>query len=687
VLKWLLLSTLVLALAGAASLYGLYLHHRGHLPPLTGLEQFHSHVPQTVRMYARDGELIDEVFTEHRTVLPFERIPEKVRQAAMAAEDHRFYGHAGLDWLGIARAMLRNLMAGHVTSGGSTITQQLAKTFFLTPERTFGRKWRELLLAQEIEARFSKDEILAFYLNQICFGEGTYGVEEAARRYFGRSASQVTPAQAALLAGMIKSPARFNPFDHPEAALARRGEILAAMRRLGWLTEVEAREAQAEPLVPATNAAPDLGLAPHFVFEVRHALREALKGQDPIKLGVSVYTTLDARAQRTVNSLLPEVVRALDAAQGALHSQPEPPVIKTPHAHAARVLELDLARPALVLEVDGKRVEAGAPELARYQAALDVAPAGTTLMPGEWITVTELTDRSQDPRVTRWVPELGPQLAFVLMDPASGAVRATVGADDFGLHPFDHAIRSRRPVGSTIKPFLAAIGLARGDFEAGTSFENKALSFRGANGKAWRPRNYEGGYDGQWYDVSGALTESINTIAVQMLQRIGAKAAVAALTAAGFSSPIPADLSLALGSTEETLARLTGHYAAFVNEDGRTREPYLIERVVAGDGRVLYVHQPEARPLCSGPIARTIKAILKRVVAEGTGRKAAIPGHAVGGKTGTTNRARNVWFVGFCDRLLAGIWMGHDDNRPMKGATGGQLAAPAWRTFMDPLCR
>lgn len=686
-LKVVVVGALALGLLAAGTFVAVSAWLRAQLPDVSELDRYAASTPKTLRIYARGGELLEERGAEKRTLIDAKKLPPHVVHAVLAAEDRGFYEHDGVDLGGIARALLKDLSRRKLAHGGSTITQQLAKTLFLSRERTLLRKWKELLLTREIEARYAKDAILSMYLNQIYLGAGAHGIDEAARRYFGRSAAQLTAAQAATIAGLIKSPNRLSPTRDAEASAERRDQVLTQMLRAGWLDQAAFEAARAEPLALVPEAPAHVGTAPWLGPEVWRFLEQTFPDVDLSRAGFSVYTTLDVDAQVAVNEALPEVLAGLDAFLGVPASEPEEPRIRLQHEVAARVTHVQAHPPSLRVEVDGRPITLDPGVLTRYRAALGGAHA---LKVGQWIRVTRLIEDPLDPDAVRYVPELGPQLAFALLDAGSGALRVLVGGDDPALHPYNRALAALRTVGSTLKPFIAALGLAAGTLKVTDTFENRELVFRGAGGKPWRPRNYEGGYDGKTYDVAEGLVHSVNTVAIQMLQQVGLDAVSKGLTRVGFTGPVPHDLSLALGSLAEKPATLAGLYAAFQN-GGHTVTPYLVERVVHPDGRPAFTHEGGRRQAFPTAVARTLLGILTRVVDDGTGKAARLEGKRVAGKTGTSNRARNVWFVGLCDGatgpLAATVWIGYDDNRPMPGATGGKLAAPAWKALAGPLCR
>lgn len=686
-LKVLAVGGLALALLGVGSFVAVSSWLGTQLPDISTLDRYAASAPKTLRIYAHGGELLEERGAEKRTLVDPRKLPAHVVHAVLAAEDRGFYEHGGVDLGGIARALVKDIARRKLAHGGSTLTQQLAKTLFLSRERTLLRKWKELLLTREIEDRYAKDTILGMYLNQIYLGAGAHGIDEAARRYFGRAATQLTVAQAATIAGLIKSPNRLSPVNDAEAALARRDEVLGQMLRAGWLDQSGFEAARAEPLQLVPEGAPHVGTAPWVGPEVWRFLETTFPGVDLARAGFSVYTTVDVDAQVAINEALPEVLAGLDAFLQVPSSEPDEPTIRVPHEKAARVRRVTADPPGIQVELEGRPITLDPGVLTRYRAALG---GEHHVKAGEWIRVTRLVEDPLDPEAVRWVPELGPQLALVVLDATNGAIRVLVGGDDPALHPYNRALAALRTVGSTIKPFIAALGLAAGTLKMADTFVNHELVFRGARGKPWRPRNYEGGYDGRTYDVAEGLVRSVNTVAIQMLQQVGLDPVVKGFTRLGFTGPVPHDLSLALGSIAERPATLAGLYAAFKN-GGTAVTPYLVERVVRPDGSIAWSRTGGRREAFPTHVARALLAVLERVVQEGTGTGAKLEGKRVGGKTGTSNRARNVWFVGLCDGesgpLAATVWIGYDDNRSMTGATGGKLAAPAWKALAGPLCR
>jgi penicillin-binding protein 1A len=492
----------------------------------------------------------------------------------IATEDRRFYRHFGIDLIALARAALVDLRAGRVVQGGSTITQQIAKNVFLTPERSLKRKVQEALLALWLERRFSKDQLLTIYLNRVYLGAGSYGVEAAARQYFGKPASKLGLAEAAMIAGLPKAPSRYAPTRDLAQARARAAVVLDNMVAAGRLARAEADAAKARPA--AVSGAYGGSAARYFADWVIDQV-PAFVG--PTARDLVVHTTLDAAAQR-----------AAEAAVAGL----------------------------------GERGSVG-------------------------------------------------QAALVAMTP-DGAVRAMVGGRDYAASQFNRATQARRQPGSAFKIAVYAAALEAG-FAPDDAFADVPVEVAG-----WSPRNYGGIYLGE-ITLTTAFAKSSNSVAVQLAERVGRRRVIEVARRLGIASPLSPQPSLALGAGEVTLLELTGAYAVVAN-GGRSVIPYGIDEIRARDGTVLY------RRAGSGPgralsaaAARTLDSLLRAVVREGTGRRAALAVPAAG-KTGTSQDFRDAWFIGYRPGLVAGVWLGNDDGKPMGKVTGGGLPAELWHEFM-----
>jgi penicillin-binding protein 1A len=581
------------------------------LPDLGAIDAWRPPLPTVV--LDRHGRTVGELFAERRKLIEVEDLPEHVVQAFLASEDARFFEHAGVDPGALARAAWVNLRAGgEVRQGGSTITQQLAKTLFLAPERTLGRKLQDIALAFLIEERLPKPRILEIYLNQIYFGGGAYGVGAAAQVYYGKEAAELTISEAAMLAGLPRAPSAYSPLANPEAAEARRRWVLDRMRELGFLDEVLWRGAVAQPprLRPPGPSEVEASAA-WFVEEVRQALMQRYGAETVLRGGLRVHTTLDLELQL-------EATRAVRAG----------------------LEELDRRR-------RGKRAAAGAPAMEGALVALDVA---------------------------------------------TGDVLALVGGYDFARSPFDRAVQARRQPGSAFKPFVYGAALEAG-FTPHTLVYDYQVEFPlPVTNEPWRPRNYKDELFGP-VPLEEAFARSLNNATVRLLDDVGVKPVVAFARRAGISSPLSADLGLALGTSEVTLLELVRAYATFA-AGGRPPRPRFVTAVEDRDGRRItdelrVVELPDA-PGISPVDAYLVTHLLRTAVhhPEGTGRSVAHLSRSIAGKTGSTNDSRDAWFVGFSPELATGVWVGHDGNASLgRIETGARAALPIWSRFMRAALR
>ena len=562
-LRWALMVTIWGGLAGAAML--LWFAHDLPRPEdavATGRRPSLSLQDRGGQTFASFGDIVGEP-------LHLSDLPPYLPEAAIAVEDRRFWHHWGIDPVGLARAAWVDLTAGRVVQGGSTITQQVAKTLFLTNARTLRRKVQEILLTLWLEHSFSKRQILEIWLNRVYLGSGAWGVDAAARVYFGVSARHVSLWQAAMLAGLPRAPSRFNPRSDADAAVARTKQVLAAMLENGAITAARAQQEVAAIRLPETP---------------------------PVASGWFADWTADR-----VQSLLP------------------------PGADAVLHTTLDL------------RLQAVA------ETRLDALLGG----PGEAARVG--------------------QGAVVALDAASGAVRAMVGGRDYRRSPFNRAVLARRQPGSTFKPFVWLAALRKGIRPDDTVLDGP-IRIGG-----WSPLDFEPGFLGE-ITVEEALALSINTAAVRLLiQAGGPHAVIAAARNLGIADPLPDNASLALGTAEVGLLEMTGAYATFFN-GGQRVTPYAVDTIQA-DGRLTPAAHAAPEPAIEPEQAAMMARMLSAVVARGTGRAAALPGRVVAGKTGTTQDYRDAWFIGCVGGMVFGVWLGNDDNRPMRDVQGGGLPA------------
>lgn len=694
---------LLVTLAAAATWY----YVEATLPDVFSLQAYRQIAKESSRVYASSGEVVARFGDEIRTVIPTEQIPPTMRYAMVCAEDAAFFSHPGLDVGGIARALWVDVTRGRLAQGASTLTQQLAKTRFLSREKTLTRKLKELVLARKLETHLSKDEILTLYLNEVYFGHGRYGIEEAARFFFGRSASELDVAQAALLAGLVNSPARLSPFKHPDRARARRTYVLQQMLHHGYIQQADFARADAAPL-PQPQTQEDLDAGAWYVEAVRRQVLDKVDKEQLANGGLRIEIAMDLTLQRAAEQAVRAGLQRIDATYRV--SQPIAHLVSDAAIQAELqrlgreqgdkppagkvllgvVLQRDEGRKAWKLGLGQLEGWLSSNDVRRYHPPPDVPPAKSAkgkapvlsdkplqLQRGDVVRVS-IREQGSDGVVLS--PELGPQAALVALEPQTRLVRAWVGGDDFDLHPFDRTRALRQP-GSTFKTLAYGAAIEAGLVSADSEFKDEARTFRIA-GRTWTPRNFSGTYDGKTYSLRDALAYSINSIAVAVASQVGPERIAAFAARTGIRSPLTAGLPLALGASSVTPIELTNAYATIAS-GGRFAEPILVTRIVDRDGKDLFrAGNGPGQMVLAEAVTRQLTDMLGEVVRKGSGKDAQQAGRPVAGKTGTSNASRDAWFVGFSADLCAGVWVGFDDRKEMPKGTGGGLAVPIWTAFM-----
>jgi penicillin-binding protein 1A len=677
---------LFLMAAGGLTGWIAYREITANLPPVDKLLRYQ--LPVATRVYANDGTLLGEFYTEKRYLVPIAQIPPMVRDAFIAAEDSNFYHHKGVDVLGIVRAALANFTAGSVVQGGSTITQQVVKALLLTPEKSYERKAKEILLALRLERQLSKDEILYLYLNLIYLGNGAYGVGAAAQEYFDKDVGELSLAEASLLAGLPQAPSRYSPVRHWERAKSRQRYVLERMARERFVTWADAEQALKQPieLAHADQKTPTYNAAPYFVEHVRRFLEERYGGTAPYQLGLHVYTTCDPSAQRAAEETLRKGIDALDGHRG----------------RAAAVRHLT-ARDAASFLDRARKTKAppppGAPREALVVATakeggfeVQLAGAGGRLIGSADVPLPDKLARNDLVSVRR-VPgsadgaleftlDTEPQLegALTSIDLSTGYVRALVGGYEFNRSQFNRATQAVRQPGSSFKPFVFAAALDRG-YTPASVIVDAPIVLTGAH-ETWMPHNFDNKYNGPT-TLRDALTFSRNVVTVKLAQNVGLNYLVGYLPRFGFARPFAKNLSIALGTQEVTLFEMTRAYSVFANQ-GRLMDPIFITKITDPHGTVLEEFKPSSKPVISPETSYLITSMLESVVQRGTGRRVLGLGRPVAGKTGTTNDFHDAWFIGYTPQVVTGVWIGYDSERSLgKDRTGGKVAAPVFRDYMQ----
>ncbi|MDC7681699.1 penicillin-binding protein 1A [Asticcacaulis sp. BYS171W] len=697
------------AIAGfAIAIYAAWLFH--DLPD--GNEIVDYRPPTSTRVFAWDGTLIGEFAKERRVFIPYNRIPDRLGKAFLAAEDRNFFNHSGVDVGGLSRAMMKNVVnfvQGRRLEGGSTITQQVAKNVLLTNERTLGRKLKEFILARRLETSLSKEQILELYLNDIYLGYRSNGIGTAAYNYFGKSVDQLTLAEMAYLAALPKGPNQYHPTRYKERAIERRNWILGEMAKVGWVTPAEAEAAMKEDLV--VQAAPQRAKyrdADFFVAEVESRAKN-LFGDDIYSSGYYLKTTLDPKLQTAARIALMDGLELYDRRHGWRGAWGNIPLTEgwqddavQAENHLPERKRAPFERPdwqiAIVERASGaiRLAESTTNENRGQIRGADVAWTAGNLKAGDLVYV------SRDATGTyhlHQVPAVNG--ALVAVDPWTGRVVAMVGGYSYSLSKFNRATQAKRQPGSAIKPFIYATAL-EADFTPASIVMDSPITFRGANGESWSPKNYSRTYYGP-QTLRKGLELSRNAMTVRLADKVGMKTVAAKVVQYGAVDKMEPYLSNALGSTETTPYQLTAAYSAFVN-GGRRIKPHLIEMVQDYQGKVIYRADqrncpnackrafdgtesprltPDGQPVMDPIVAYQINSYLQGVVQRGTAVKAQVLGRPVGGKTGTTNEYRSAWFVGFTPDLVVGVFVGYDDNRSLGDSeTGGSSALPIFVDFM-----
>jgi len=696
--------------AGACIAGYLWYIWSSNLPYIGSIEEYRP--PVITRIYSADGEVIGRFWKEKRILIPLDQMPEHLVKAFVAAEDARFFEHEGLDISGIVRAFFKNLKAGRIEQGGSTITQQMTRSLLLkNTERTYRRKVREAILAVQVEKNFSKEAILYRYLNQIYLGHGAYGVEAAAKTYFGKSAEDLTIAESALLAGLTRAPARYSPMNHIKRAKARQRYVLERMHEEGFISAGEMKTALNRELELRKAPEDTFEKCPYFTEHVRRYLIEAYGDEVVYGGGLRIYTTVDLAMQRKAREALKRGLIELDKREGyqspvdhlssddeiaefrleslksCLADPPEPgslveglvEKVNDPGKYVVVRIGEDQARLPLS-EMKWARVPD--PEVPYYNAA--IKRPSEALAPGDVILV-RILERAQEEGFTWRVSlEQTPrtQGAVFCMVPETGEVRAMVGGRDFSKSQFNRAVQSRRQPGSAFKPIIYAAALDQGMTPGQILIDAPYISEPGSRQEAWKPKNYKEKFFGPTLFRTG-LVESRNVITVKILREIGVDHAIDYARKLGIESDLDPDLSLALGSSGVSLKELTRAFSVFANE-GSLVKPIFIRRIEDRNGEVIEENQPESRQVISAETAFVVTDLLQAVIQEGTGWRVKALDRPAAGKTGTTNHLWDAWFMGYTPRLAAGVWVGYDNRQPMgKGETGSRAASPIWLDFMS----
>jgi penicillin-binding protein 1A len=648
------------------------------LPKISGLWEFESYLPTEV--YDDNGELIASFLVERRYVIPLSEMPDVMIQALLAVEDQRFREHWGVNFYRTLDAAVVDVLSGEARQGASTITQQLARTYFLSQEKTISRKIREAILSVQIERHYSKDEILYFYLNQIYFGHGCYGVEAAARTYFGKHASELSLPEVALIVGLPQNPGGYSPYYHPDEAKRRRNTVLRRMRQVGYLTEDERVKAAAQPIELAQRKRTRQN-APYFIEYIRIELEREYGSNAVYQAGLQVYTTLDMSMQEKAEYHLQ---RGLERVQDRWDYKPY---------RMSDDLEIgDLAigqiRSGIVTERDEEYayIDLGGDLVGK----IDITPLywhwpnppEVELQVGAEIAVKVTSLARASGRIDLVLEKKPyPQGALITVDPRTGFIKAMVGGSDYDESQFNRAVNALRQPGSAFKVFVYTAAIDNGYTAADTLLDKPFVV--NADGVVWAPHNYTMGYSGRPMTIRTAVAMSINLVAARLILEIGVESVRAYAKRMGITTPIAKTYSIALGSSEVTPLDIASAFGSIATL-GVHVEPIAIKQIKDRNGNIIKENIPRAER-----VLRTETSVIMRSLMQGTttGGTAARAGRTLrrdcAGKTGTTNNAGDCWFIGYVPQLVTSVWTGFDDHTTLGyNATGESHAVPIWADYM-----
>ncbi len=676
------------AAAAAGALSGGVFAYASDLPQISALDGY---APNTItRVLAADGQTVGEFATERRVVIGYDDISPRFREAILATEDAGFDRHFGLSIPRIISAIITDIVEWRMAQGASTLTQQLARNLFLTPDKSVERKVKELILTIQIEKRYTKREIFTLYCNQIFLGHGAYGVEAAARIYFGKRARDLNLEEGALIAGIIQRPARQSPYVDMNAALRRRNYALQRMADEGNLTQAEADAAKERPIVLSGQHGTD-SVAPYFLEEVRKYL-EARYGAKPLyESGLRVQTSLDLDLQRAANDALDHGLRALDRRRG--YRRPSRNVVAEGHTAESfqherwrRAMAVEQVVPAVVLSVDATAIQARAGAL---RVRIDSSGYGwTRRTPPKLVKVGDLIetrlatiDAAQGTGAGSLEQAPLVEGAILTLDNQTGQVRAMVGGYSFDRSKFNRAVQAYRQVGSAFKPFVYTAAIDRGYTPASILADEPVTFPAGPGQEPYSPQNYSKDFAGP-VTLRRAFEQSLNVPAVRVMDQLGPAQVVAYARRFGLHAALPPYLSVALGAAEATLTEMTSAFSVFPNRGVRMR-PYQILKVSDRDGNLLEENRPEANDAIRADTAYVMTNLLRGAVQRGTAAQAGALDWPLGGKTGTTNDYTDAWFIGFDPTITVGVWVGFDEKKALGPAETGAVAAlPIWIDFM-----
>jgi penicillin-binding protein 1A len=686
---------LALTSAFLGTMAGLLIVYSTDLPQIGDLERYR---PSTItELYDSNGQVIGQFALQKRVIASYDDFPKVLRDAILSTEDKDFERHWGINFWRVAGATYRDVTSGSRAQGASTLTMQLSRNLFLSPERHFSRKIQEAMLAMQIERHFTKEQIFTLYANQIFLGHGVYGFEAGAQYYFHKRARDLKLEEAALLAGLPKAPVTYSPINYPERALRRRNLVINNMLEDGRITAEEAGRTKAMPL--RLNMQQENSPAPYFVEEVRRYLEKKYGSDQVHEGGLRVYTSLDLNLQRAATHAvmdglaayehrhgwkggLKNVLKSGETLEKYQHPDWDQPLVADSYVHG---LVVDVGLQFAKIKLGNSSAMIGPSEIKWTGQKLP----RKVISRGDIVYVKVLAVNNDGSARVSLEQDSGVQGALLAIDNATGDIKAMVGGRDFDESKFNRAIQAQRQTGSAFKPFVYTAAVDQGA-EPDDMIVDEPTTFNSA-GTQYAPHNFDHRFEGS-ITLRRALADSRNIPAVKLAQKVGMNTVAEYARKFGVTSQIPPYLPVALGAADLTLYEQTSAFTVFPN-DGIRIEPRSIRKVTDYEGHVLEEVFPDARDVISARTARTMVALLRGVVQHGTAAAARRLNHPVAGKTGTTNNYTDAWFIGFSPGITCGVWMGYDEKRPLgENETGAAAALPIWMDFMraaiaDPLAK
>jgi penicillin-binding protein 1A len=711
----------------------LFVYFSSHLPDFTSLKESQPHAYSIV--YSEEDEIIGKFLLNNRIPIPYEQIPPLLIKAFLAAEDSEFFYHRGIDIKGILRALLKNLMAGKIVQGGSTITQQVAKTFFLTPQKSLLRKLKEMAYAFGLERTLTKEEILHLYLNNIYLGNGAYGIEAASESYFNKKVQQLTLPEMAMLAGLVKAPSRYSPVHHFHRAKERQAYVLGRMAELNYITPNQKEAALRAPLRIQSKESIFFSKAPYFTEFIRQQVEKKYGKEKLYREGLRIYTTLDLNLQKAAQQAIETGLRELDKRQGfrgpmeRLSEQELKELLRRKRTGLSLLPLNEIFEGVILSKDDSKKYytvwvedRKGILPYSEMSWALHIKPSphfrpskikgpGDLLQPGDIVQVRiKEVSKKESSLILSLEQKPLVQGALLCLDPKTGYIKAMVGGRDFSESQFNRAIYSRRQPGSAFKPLIYAAALEKG-YTPSTIIMDSPVEYPDHDGGSyWAPKNYDKNFLGP-ITFRNALAHSRNVVTVKILEEIGIDHALKFIKRMGIESPIQRNLSIALGTSGVSMLELATAFSIFAN-GGEKIKPIYIKKIVTMKGEVLeenisfeeeenreeeneeengepYPRTPKQKERVLSPQHAFIMThLLEGVVQHGTGQRAKILGRPIAGKTGTSSDYADAWFIGYTPSLLAAVWVGFDDKTSLgRNETGARAALPIWISFMERALR